>query len=273
MMRQRLLRAAIGQRLHRVRRVHVLVAHEPARLIGADRQDRQPQRAMGFGDASKMLAVAVAGIADDVEFADRRLQHKTRPQRLVAVEQPARRPVPRRHQRHRNAVAEFDAILPVERFGFDRRVRIAHGDVVAERRDHARRKLLPRASTASPDRDDRNGRATPARCRSSAAHRTRCRDRCAASARQRKTARRASTTPDRPGCSGPRSGSASSRGRRTTAAPCCLDARRRRVGMRASAPIPARLARLRPPPNCQRSTSPSDFGGDPSGSKKCIPSK
>ena len=38
MMRQRGLRAAIGQRFHRVRRIHVLVAHEPARLIGADRE-------------------------------------------------------------------------------------------------------------------------------------------------------------------------------------------------------------------------------------------
>ncbi len=32
-------------------------------------------------------------------------------------------------------------------------------------------------------------------------------------------------------------------------------------------------ARFRPEPNCQRRTSPSDFGGEPSGSKKCSPSK
>ncbi len=141
MMRQRQLGAAIGQRLHRVRRIHVLILHEPARLIGADRQYRQPQRPVLFGDAAKMLAFAVAGIADDVEFAGRRLQHETRPQRLVAVGQSARRPVSRRHQRHRHAVAEFDAILPVERLGFDGGVRVAHGDIVAERRDHARREF------------------------------------------------------------------------------------------------------------------------------------
>ena len=33
------------------------------------------------------------------------------------------------------------------------------------------------------------------------------------------------------------------------------------------------LARLRSVPNCQRSTSASDFGGTPSGSKKRVPSK
>ena len=33
------------------------------------------------------------------------------------------------------------------------------------------------------------------------------------------------------------------------------------------------LARFRSVPNCQRSTSPSDFGGTPSGSKKRVPSK
>src|SRR5882672_7413672 len=89
-MRQRLLRAAIGQRLHGVCRVHMLVSHEPARLIGADGKDRQPQWTMRLSDAAEMLALAVAGIADDVDLAWRRLQHKARPQRLVAVEQSAR---------------------------------------------------------------------------------------------------------------------------------------------------------------------------------------
>ena len=66
-----------------------------------------------------------------------------------------------------------------------------------------------------------------------------------------------------------RSGSASWHGRRTTAAPC----RRRRAAAAyrhaGSAPSPASSRACRSPPNCQRSTSPSDFGGAPSGSKKC----
>src|SRR4030081_1666384 len=47
------------------------------------------------------------------------------------------------------------------------------------------------------------------------------------------------------------------------------DPRRRRVGGGARRPIRPGL----PPPNCQRSTSRSDFGGTPSGSKNCNPSK
>ena len=78
-MRQCLLGATIGQRFHGVGRIHVLIAHEPARLIGADRQDRQPQRTVRLPDVAEMLAVAVAGIADDVDLARRRLQHKTCP--------------------------------------------------------------------------------------------------------------------------------------------------------------------------------------------------
>src|SRR6202161_1406717 len=39
MVRERKLGAAIARGLHRLRRIHVLLAHEPARLIGADRQD------------------------------------------------------------------------------------------------------------------------------------------------------------------------------------------------------------------------------------------
>ena len=97
MMGERLRRPAIRERFHRVKRIHVLVLHEPARLIGADRQDREPQWTMRLGDAAEMSAIAVAGIADDVEFADGRFEDKTRPQRLVAIEQATRRPVPRRH--------------------------------------------------------------------------------------------------------------------------------------------------------------------------------
>ena len=56
-----------------------------------------------------------------------------------------------------------------------------------------------------------------------------------------RTARRAPTTPDRPGCSARRSGSASWRDRRTTTAPCRRHARRRRIGIRARRPFGPRL--------------------------------
>src|SRR5260370_8279613 len=100
MMRQRLPGAAIGQSLYRIRRIHVLILHEPARLIGADWEDRQPQRTMRVRHATEMPAVAIAGIADDVDFACGSLEDKTRPQRLVAIYQPPPPPVPRPPHRH-----------------------------------------------------------------------------------------------------------------------------------------------------------------------------
>jgi len=97
--------------------------------------------AMRIGDPAKVVAFAIPGIADDVELSCGRLQNKARPQRLVAVVQSARRPVPRRHQGHREFIAEFDTVVPVERLGLDGGISAAHGDVVAKRRDDARREL------------------------------------------------------------------------------------------------------------------------------------
>src|SRR6476661_641764 len=68
MMRERPLGAAIGKRLDRIGRIHVLILHKPSRLIGANRQDREPQRAVCLTDAAEMLALAVTGIADDVDL-------------------------------------------------------------------------------------------------------------------------------------------------------------------------------------------------------------
>ena len=68
MMRERKVRAAVLQRLHRLLRIHVLVAHEPARLVGADRQDGEPERAVFFARGTEMMAVAETGIADMDRF-------------------------------------------------------------------------------------------------------------------------------------------------------------------------------------------------------------
>ena len=35
--------AAIDERLHRLSRIHVLIAHEPARLVGPDWQNGEPE--------------------------------------------------------------------------------------------------------------------------------------------------------------------------------------------------------------------------------------
>src|SRR5262245_44521824 len=46
MVRERELSAAVAERLHGLVGIHVLIAHEPARLVSADRQDREPDRAV-----------------------------------------------------------------------------------------------------------------------------------------------------------------------------------------------------------------------------------
>ncbi len=55
------LGAAITERLHRLLRVHVLIAHEPARLIGADGQDAGDELAVTLAHIAKMTAAAVTG--------------------------------------------------------------------------------------------------------------------------------------------------------------------------------------------------------------------
>ena len=54
------LGAAHLEGAHRFLRVHVHVAHEPARLVGAERQDRQAERSVAVARLAEMRAVAVA---------------------------------------------------------------------------------------------------------------------------------------------------------------------------------------------------------------------
>ncbi|GJE73239.1 hypothetical protein CHKEEEPN_4803 [Methylorubrum podarium] len=58
MVAERLIGAEQRQGLDRVGRVHVLRLHEPARLVGADRQGREPRRAEAGADLAKDRAVA-----------------------------------------------------------------------------------------------------------------------------------------------------------------------------------------------------------------------
>src|ERR1700722_6977451 len=68
-MAERALGAAIDERLYRLRRVHVLVGHEPARLVCADRQKCELERAVALSCIAEMPAFAVAGIADEINAA------------------------------------------------------------------------------------------------------------------------------------------------------------------------------------------------------------
>ena len=64
--------AAIDECLHRLGRIHVLIAHEPARLIGADRQQSELERAVTFACFAKRAAIAIAGIGNEIDFSSRR---------------------------------------------------------------------------------------------------------------------------------------------------------------------------------------------------------
>src|SRR3954462_12901102 len=59
-MAERELRTTHLKRLHGLGRIHVHVAHEPARLIGADRQYGEAEGAVAVTCVAEMRAVAIA---------------------------------------------------------------------------------------------------------------------------------------------------------------------------------------------------------------------
>ena len=79
MMGERERGAAIPERPHRFLRIHVLVAHEPARLIGADRQDGEAERAVALARLAEPRAVAIAQIGHVIDAAGGRFDHEARP--------------------------------------------------------------------------------------------------------------------------------------------------------------------------------------------------
>jgi hypothetical protein len=95
--REHRCRAEIEIGLHRLARIHVLPAHEPARLVGADRQQRHVDRA----EAPAVLgeALEVAGVAREEITAARpnRSAKRTTSDWLCRSEPP--RPVLRRQAR------------------------------------------------------------------------------------------------------------------------------------------------------------------------------
>src|SRR5215207_4306462 len=68
-MAEREFGAAVEQGADGLLWVHVLVLHEPARLVGADRQDHQPERPMPLTRRAKVVPIAITGIADVIDAA------------------------------------------------------------------------------------------------------------------------------------------------------------------------------------------------------------
>src|SRR5271166_6637762 len=66
---ERLHGAAITHDLHRLAWIDVLPSHEPARLIGANRKDRDGGRAKFFAQRAKETSVAIAGVPCEIDEA------------------------------------------------------------------------------------------------------------------------------------------------------------------------------------------------------------
>ena len=58
MVAERKLCAAIDERLYRLGRIHVLLAHKPARLVGPDRQNDKPEWSVALARGAEMPALA-----------------------------------------------------------------------------------------------------------------------------------------------------------------------------------------------------------------------
>src|SRR4029450_13114427 len=76
----------------RLLRIDVVMLHEVARLVGADRNHREAEWPMP-GRLADPAAVAEAGVAGEIDLAARQGDGDAGPQRTVAVGAPARSPM------------------------------------------------------------------------------------------------------------------------------------------------------------------------------------
>ena len=98
---------------HRLCGIDVLVLHKPAWRVSPDRQHGDIDHWMSLGDLEENSAVAVAGVAGDIDDADRGCDHVAAPKRHTPVGYAARRPVVGRVQPDRDASADIDLVAPV----------------------------------------------------------------------------------------------------------------------------------------------------------------
>jgi hypothetical protein len=145
---ERRARAQVAVREHRLVRVHVLELHEPARLVGADRQQGEVEAAARGEARARVGEVGrVAGVAGEVDVEAGREQRVAAPQRAHAVVEPAARPVlhRREHDLHRALGGPDGRRLPPVELDDVRNARVGEERAHAQRHDVARRSArLPR---------------------------------------------------------------------------------------------------------------------------------
>jgi hypothetical protein len=136
-MTDRLPRTAQAEGFDGLGRVHVLVFHEPARRVGPDGQQRQPQPRMRPGHLAEGVAGAEGRVAHEVNASIRRLDHERRPQCVPPVIEPARRPVVRPVEMNDDARIQANTVTPVAALDGNGVVGAADDGIVAERHDDA----------------------------------------------------------------------------------------------------------------------------------------
>src|SRR5262249_45454911 len=125
-------------------RVHVLIAHEPTRLISANRQKCNIDSPMAFAHLMKYRALAKARITDAVDFLASAGDHEARPKRVHAVTGSAGGPVLRRHHMDGQPRCKHDRVTPVNGRGRDAPYATCQDLIIAERRYDAWPKTLPK---------------------------------------------------------------------------------------------------------------------------------
>jgi hypothetical protein len=135
---ERLPRPAVLHDPHRLGGIDVLVLHEPAWRVSADRQHGDINNRKPTGKLKENPAITIAGVAGDIDDADRRREHIAAPKRHSPVDDGARRPVVGGVQLDRDASADLDFLAPVTSLDDDLRPAARDHGVVAEWGDDTR---------------------------------------------------------------------------------------------------------------------------------------
>ncbi len=121
------------ERANRFFGVHVLGSHEPAGLIGADRQEGDIQTAMTGRDVMKVPAAGEARIACKVNGTTCTAQNEGCPERMISIVGGPSRPMMGWLGESQNTGCEFDAVAPIQTRYRDVRVLCADDGVIPER--------------------------------------------------------------------------------------------------------------------------------------------
>jgi hypothetical protein len=129
---ERLPRPAVLHDPHRLGGIDVLVLHEPAWRVGSDRQYGDIDHRVAIGDLKENPAVTIAGVAGDIDGADRRCDHIAAPKRLRWSAMPRADQWWTGCKPDRGASPDLDLLAPVMSLDDDLRPAARDHSIVAE---------------------------------------------------------------------------------------------------------------------------------------------